>query len=271
MHVDVPCMTFTAITRSMAAVALIGGLVLASTTAEAVAPPSGVTAPSRHQAGWKLKFVDDFTSLDTARWARYDSPHKGGDMGIWAPSQVRVAGGALKLVNTYDRKRSNWLTGGVSLKGQSLRYGKVVVRLRHEAGAGTRGVALLWPDANASWPPEIDFYETGADSPTRTKTMVTNHYKTKTAPHLLQQAGVKRDFKKWSTVAVEWTPTSLTYKIEGVVTARHTGHSPNTRMHLALQTETASRAAGRAPSSAVPSHALVIDWVALYSYDPGRA
>jgi beta-glucanase (GH16 family) len=218
--------------------------------------PSGY-APSTASAlsGYKEVYSSDFTGTTLpAGWGLY-SGQPGGDPGaLYSNSAVTVSNGLLNI-NTIQQG-GQWVTGGTCLCSEALTYGAFFVRSRM-TGAGPTGVELLWP-ANGSWPPEIDFNETyGATS----GTAATVHY---SASNTQIQHALNIDMTQWHTWGVIWTPTSITYTVDGQVWATVTDASaiPNIAMWLSLQSQTWCASGWACPTA---PQSLQVDWVTEYS------
>jgi beta-glucanase (GH16 family) len=154
---------------------------------------------------------------------------------------------------------NEWVTGGVCDCGVAPTYGAFFVRSR-DTGAGPTSVELLWPQSN-DWPPEVDFNETLGLA---TATTATIHW----GPNNTQyHSSYNVNMTQWHTWGVVWTPTSITYTVDGTVWASVTSASaqiPNVPMHLALQQQTWC---GASPVWACPTTpvSMQINWVAIYT------
>jgi hypothetical protein len=221
--------------------------------------PSGYAPPSASaMSGYTQTYVSDFagSSLPSA-WGGYEG-QPGGDPGAqFDQAHVTVSGGLMNI-NTYQDPAFNneWVTGGAcmcNLSGQL--YGAWFVRSRL-TGPGATGVELLWPDASV-WPPEIDFNETlGGTS----STLATVHYG---ASNSQIQKSLNIDMTQWHTWGVVWTPTSITYTVDGNVwgTVTSTSAIPSIPMHLSLQSQTWCASGWACPTT---PQSLQVDWVAQY-------
>jgi beta-glucanase (GH16 family) len=136
----------------------------------------------------------------------------------YLPSQVRVRHGTLQLVakrtrtvgrslgkpHTYDC-RSGMVT---TYPGFRFQYGYVKIVAHFPAGAG------LWPAlwlaaSNKRWPPEIDILEHWA--PNRTAI----YYHPSGAPPLADHLKMPTLSIGWHTFALLWSPSVLTWTIDG--------------------------------------------------------
>jgi hypothetical protein len=225
--------------------------------------PSGMDPPGANAlAGYTQTYVTDFpgTSLP-AGWYTY-SGTPGGDPGaLWASSHDVVGGGMLQLETYQDPAYNNqWVSGGLKMSGISQIYGAYFVRSRVVGtGTGPDDVALLWP-ANNSWPPEVDFNETlGSD----TSSTATLHYG---STNNMDYRTASIDMTQWHTWGVIWTPTSITYTVDGVVwgTVAVASEIPNTPMTLDLQQQTMCDAGVNWGCPTTPQ-SMDVNWVAEYA------
>jgi beta-glucanase (GH16 family) len=207
-------------------------------------------------AGYSEVYSSDFTgSTLPSAWDLY-SGQPGGDPGaMFSNSAVTVANGLLNI--NAIQQGGQWVTGGLcQCNSTNLTYGAYFVRSRM-TGAGPTGVELLWP-ADGNWPPEIDFNETYG---TTSSTMATLHY---SSSNQQIQHSLSIDMTQWHTWGVIWTPSSITYTVDGAVWATVTNAAdiPNTPMYLSLQTQTWCASDWACPTS---PQSLQVDWVAEYS------
>ncbi len=187
---------------------------------------SGTPVP----ASWKLVFNSDFSgsTLNSAIWGTCYPWASGGctnygnsgEKEWYQASQDQVSGGVLHLVAQrmptagYDRAghpkqyacRSGMVT---TAPGFHFQYGYVQVTARVPYGQG------LWPAfwlaaANGQWPPEIDILEHWGTS-----------QQSKIYLHALNAPRQGGPFPApdinvgWHTFAVSWTPTRLTWIVDG--------------------------------------------------------
>jgi beta-glucanase (GH16 family) len=247
-------------------------LVLAGATADT---GRGIGDSARMLAGdlpgWRQVFADDFAhGLRRSKWGSYSGQPGGDPGGWWEPSHVVVRNGVLNLETYRDPKFGNrWVSGGVS-SSHALKqtYGKYLVRFRVDRGKGVAAVLLLWPAADR-WPPEIDFAEDGGATTARDRMSATLHYGADN--HQIQRS-LSRDFTRWHTVGVEWTPGRLVYTIDGrawaAVRSRHVPDEPM-EMDIQAQAGTCGERHAPCPDSTTPARVnLQVDWVVAYAYRP---
>ena len=223
------------------------------------APPSTSALPGFTQSG-----VVDFTGTTLpAGWSTY-AGQPGGDPGATygGSSHVTVGGGILSL-NTFQDAAfgGKWATGGVCQCGQNQTYGAYFVRSR-VTGPGPTNVELMWPSANV-WPPEIDFNETGGAT---AGTSATVHWISSTNSNAQEQRRTSVDMTKWNTWGIVWTPTTLTYTLDGAAwgTVTNSNEVPTMPMHLSLQQQTWCNAGYACPTS---PESMQIDWTANYTFN----
>ena len=230
--------------------------VVSSSEPSGYAPPSADAMP-----GYSLTYSNNFTGTALpAGWDVFTGTASGDPGSQWESSQVVVSGGMLQLNTAQDPKLNNeWITGGLCQCGQSQTYGAFFVRSR-QTGAGPTIVQLLWP--NQGWPPEIDFTETGGDTTAATATNIWGLNSNGNVEQ--QQVALSIDMTQWHTWGVIWTPTSITYTVDGQSWGTFTDPSeiPSQPMSLHIQQQTWCSAGYACPTS---PESTDVDWVAEYS------
>ena len=222
--------------------------------------PSAYAPPGPHQlAGYTEAYVDDFTGPRnlSGRWGRFSGTPKGDPAGRFVPDHVWSRDGELRIGTWRDpADHDRWATGGVCLCGVHPTYGAFFVRSR-QTTAGP-DVAELPRPANNAWPPELDFNETGTSPDASTWT---DHY---TSPSTEVQATTQIDVEHWHTWGVVWTPTSVTFVVDGRAWGEVTSPAqiPDVAMTLDLQQQTWC---GLQPECPTRDSTLLVDWVAIYT------
>jgi beta-glucanase (GH16 family) len=211
-------------------------------------------------AGYSQSYVTDFSGSSLpSGWDSYSGNPGGDPGGQFGTAHVVVGGGLLSLNTWQDSGYNNeWVTGGLCQCGEPQTYGAYFVRSR-VTGAGPTGVELLFP--TAGWPPEIDFNETGGDS---TSTTATNIWAATATSRSQAQVKLDIDMTQWHTWGVIWTPTSITYTVDGRVWGSFNNASevPNVPMTLDLQQQTWCSSGWACPSA---PQSMQVDWVAEYT------
>jgi beta-glucanase (GH16 family) len=205
--------------------------------------------------GYTLTSSTDFTGTALpSGWSTFSGAAAGDPGSQWASSQVAVSGGLLQLNAT--EKSNQWLTGGICDCRVSQTYGAFFVRSRL-TGPGPTQVEMLWP-ASGGWPPEIDFDETyGATN----LAQATLHY---SSSNQQIHSNINIDMTAWHTWGVIWTPTSITYTVDGNVwgTVTDTSAIPNQPMSLHIQQQTWCSSGTACPTS---PQSTDVDWIADYT------
>jgi beta-glucanase (GH16 family) len=221
--------------------------------------PSGYAPPSASAlANYSQTYVTDFSGSSLPTGWNVFKGQPGGDPGAqWGAAHVSVSGGILSL-NTYQENNA-WVTGGVCQCGQAQTYGAYFVRSR-VTGAGPTNVELLWP-SDGSWPPEIDFNETGGQTQ---GTSATVHWSASNAQDQRTTDGV--DMTQWHTWGVIWTATTITYTLDGAVwgTVTKSSEIPTIPMTLDLTQQTWCSSGFACPTT---PQSMQIDWVAEYTHN----
>jgi hypothetical protein len=222
--------------------------------------PSGFQPPGPNALpGYTLKYSQDFRfggSLPSGWLAFSGTP--GGDPGAqWSPSNVAVKDGMLELTTSRNpANHTEWISGGVCDCGVPMTYGAYFVRSRI-TGPGPSQVELLWP-ADNQWPPELDFAESWGDT---NEIQGTDHYGTGNNAAIND---VMVNLRKWHTFGMIWTPTSITYILNGRAwwTFSDASKIPQLPMTLDLTQQTWCTAGWACPGS---TERLYIDWIAEYA------
>jgi hypothetical protein len=214
--------------------------------------------PLRSLPGYRRVYCNDFRGSELSPgWFKFSGVPGGDPSGMFDPSHVVVADGALQLVTARDPQLDNrWATGGLCQCGRPQTYGAYFVRSRVTAG-GDDNVELLWPTAHV-WPPEVDFNETG-NTPTKTAWYV--HF----SAHNSQIASTLRvNLRQWHTWGVIWTPTSLTFTVDGVAwgSVHDSSVIPHEAMTLDIQQQTWC---GIAPECPTKPLSMLVDWVVEFA------
>jgi glycosyl hydrolase family 16 len=175
----------------------------------AVSYPSGLM-PTGNIPGWHLTYSQDFSGTDLpSGWGAYSGQPGGDPNGNWDPGNVSVSNGELHLMADASS------TGGVGFSGNPQTYGMYLVRMKgdYEPDLEISNIALLWPADGSSWPPEIDFYEDGGGS--RGGYTASLHPGPDGNDCCVIRNNISSTGAQWHTYGVIWTPTSITYTIDG--------------------------------------------------------
>jgi hypothetical protein len=239
-------------TTSPAAVTYPVGVVDA-TEPSGMAPPAADALP-----GYTQSYVTDFSGSSLPSGWEVFTGNPGGDAGAqWGAAHVTVGAGLLSLDTWKDPAYNNeWVTGGLCQCGVAHTYGAYFVRSR-VTGPGPTQVELLWPTGNR-WPPEIDFNESGG---TTDWTSATLHF---TSNNEQDQRRLNLDLTVWHTWGVLWTPTSVTYTVDGKVwgSVHVASEISDVPMTLDLTQQTWCSWNYACPNS---PQSMQVDWVAEYT------
>jgi hypothetical protein len=224
--------------------------------------PSGEAPPAADAlAGYSESYVNDFTSSSLpAGWDIFTGI-PGGDPGAHFGGSHVVFGGGLLQLNTYRNPswHNRWVTGGLCQCGLSQTYGAYFVRSRVTA-AGPNEVELLWPTTN-TWPPEIDFNESGGINSGTSSSVHSG------ALNHIDHRWLRINLTTWHTWGVIWTPTSVIYTVDGQTwsTVTVTSEIPRKPMTLDLEQRTKCSVGTQCPTHPV---SMQVDWVAEYTDSP---
>jgi beta-glucanase (GH16 family) len=228
---------------------------------------SGPGMPSGDIPGWRMTYAQDFTGSSLpAGWSAYNGEPGGDSNGWWDPSNLTVSGGYLHFNGRYDPSVHRYSTAGVGFGGMDQTYGMYLVRMKgdYEPGVAISDIALLWPSGN-SWPPEIDFFEDSGG--TRTLMSAALHPGPNGDDCCQIQHSLALNATQWHTVGVQWTPSSVSYMVDGnvwatVAAAQLSGGQrwPAQAMSLDLQTQNL-----HSNYPARPTENMTVDWVVEYA------
>ena len=228
------------------------GVVNASKTS-GLGPLSATSIP-----GYVQSYVTEFTGSSLPPgWHTFSGKPGGDPTGQFSPAHVTVSNGLLQLNAWKDPQFHNmWVTGGLCLCGKPQTYGAFFIRSR-QTGSGPNEVELLWPEDN-SWPPEIDFNETGGRS---FETSATVHWAI--ANHQIQYL-IAADLTTWHTWGVIWTPKEIDYTLDGHVWATDTVSAtiPGLPMSIDIEQRTVCDPTTQCP---VRPTSLLVEWVEAFS------
>jgi hypothetical protein len=240
--------------------------------------PSGAD-PATSLAGFTLNYTQEFNSGSApSGWQIYEGVPGGESSSVadWEPSMCTFSGGeAHFMADGVD-------SCGMKYQGSSLEYGAFFARLQAPAEPSSQqfsDIFLLWA-ANLDWPPEIDIYEDKAEQTRTTATMFnTENGACGSSPSIscLEQYeqgndaenGVANTDTEWHTYGVEWTPSGVSWLIDGNVVfsapasqAPAGAQQPAQPMNMSLQSENLS--GGGTPTL---RSTMNVDWVEQFSYN----
>jgi beta-glucanase (GH16 family) len=238
--------------------ALAAAVVMGSTASAAPLAASGATGT------FTQVFTDQFDTLNTATWTRYNGIPTCCPQSGWAKTHVVATDGAMNILTYPDPARGNkWTSGGVSMaRSVNQTYGQWTIRFRMDKGAGTGMDVALRPQGSGTvvdWAEESTDH--GADRNLETATL---HYGS-TRVH----AHVNGDFSQWHIMTLQWTPGKIVVMLDGTPWATYTSHVPTAPMHLVMQSEVGTNGfAGVMPNATTPGKvAFQIDYVNVSKYN----
>jgi hypothetical protein len=255
-------------------IAAVGVLALQAPVAAnaALADPWMDTAP-RSMSGWNADFVDDFKTLNTAVWGRYQGGAPAGSHAVYTPANAyidstsQIGDGVLQMETKYAD--GGWTTAGLSSgRGFWATQGKWVMKAKFDRAYGVGYAFLLYPKGGG-WPPEIDIAEGTAGGPS---IMSTFHYGTTTSRQQEQKWLYGVNMAVWHTYGVTITSGRIAFTLDG----RETGVINNTAtpeipMWIGMQAgvKDCAKSTGECLSAATPASSKIsIDWVAHYQATP---
>ncbi|HUN37162.1 MAG TPA: family 16 glycosylhydrolase [Trebonia sp.] len=240
--------------------------------------PSG-QSPLATLSGFTPDYVQEFTGDSIpANWGAYSNVPGGesAQTAQWVPGMCTFSGGEAHFT------ASGIDSCGLNYYGTPQEYGAWFARMKgdDDSGLSFSDIFLLWP-ANNQWPPEIDIYEDSGGN--RSGTTATLHNTVGNAcgssptgaclqPYEQTNAssgGVSNTGSQWHTYGVEWTPSGVTWLIDGhvIFTApasqvKSPAQQPALPMNMVLQSQNLQGSG--APST---RETLTVDWVEEFSWN----
>ena len=239
---------------------------------------------------WDLKFTEDFKGdrLNPKLWARIPDPEQGVKCPDWLKHMslrddlIAVKDGQLHLYGVRNDDRSSdsrpVLCGGVTTKGLfNMRYGKIEVKVRLEANKGAWPAIWLMPQTSSyTWPMcgEIDVIERLNSDPFVYQTVHSGWTaKNKSKPPSSGKGKIKPD--EWNVFGMEWTPTKITWLVNGSVTHSYPKVSDEQErwpwtvpFYLMIDMQLGGTWVGSIDESTLPV-AMHVDWVKFYQLSQG--
>jgi hypothetical protein len=236
------------------------------------------SAPTGDLPGWRLVLSEDFSAeaplgsfaQNYRGWAGYDTWRDTSrslgrptvSQGVYnSATTTSVHAGVLDEFLHTDGQTPQVIALTPAFDGRSnssQTYGRYAVRFRADTIPGYTLAWLLWPDSDDWAEGELDFPE-GKPGGT---IMGYAHDTTGNPSKNAWYADTGTTMTDWHTAVIEWTPTRLTYALDGRSwSTTNSTAIPTTPMHWVLQTET--QLSSTAPDPTVSGH-VQIDWLAAW-------
>ena len=222
---------------------------------------------------WQLTFTEEFSNpvLDPTKWNRKDpwGMVRNQELQAYVPDAFEIADGVLKIrgdrrVAFYDGAEREFTSGMLTTYQKfSQRFGRFEIRCKVPAGRGLWPAFWLLPEP-LGWPPEIDVLEVLGHEPDEVH--MTHHWlksAEETDSHGKEWSGP--DFSEdFHIFAVEWSPESISWEIDGVERFRSKKHIPDAPMYLLINLAIGGTWPG-APDAATPFPCYFeVDFVRAY-------
>jgi Ricin-type beta-trefoil lectin domain/Glycosyl hydrolases family 16 len=232
--------------------------------------PSGQPMPIGDLPGWHQIFTDNFAtpvplgsfpSAVSSKWTAYSGFSDTSGHGTYDPAKVISIASGVMTMHLHTENGVHLVSaptpiipGHGAYQGQT--YGRYAVRFRADPVPGYKTAWLLWPDTDKWQEGEIDFPEGSLDGD------IDAFIHHRGDPQSQEAYSTNITYSSWHTAVIEWTPSSVTYILDGKTIGSDTNTAviPDTPMRWILQTETTP--GGPADSAAGN---VQIDWVTMYS------
>lgn len=253
------------------------------TTAVPSAPASGSASPTpiASPALTGTLFDDEFagTSLDTSQWVAVDRRGDGGnnEAQCYQPQNATEASGVLTLTSRAQSGCSglDFTSAMVQWRSFTMHFGTIQVRARQSGGVGTwPAIWLLGADCqqtnvrtadntgSCQWPhpgsDEVDVAEImNGDLDTVHQWLHTTGKDASCSPQASNVA------ENWHVYELDWTPSTLVWKIDGQTTCSMSNAVPQQPMFLLINTALGGNGGGSIDARTLPQHQQV-DWVRVF-------
>jgi hypothetical protein len=241
------------------------------------AGPLGQSMPVGDLPGWHQIFTENFASnapvgsfpgsVYGSKWTGYvDGQKDTTGNGHYYPSKVLSVNNGVLNMYLHTENGVHMVAAPVPIikAGQpyaGMLYGRYTIRFKTDSLAGNKTSWLLWPDSE-TWPAdgEIDLPEGDLNSNISAFT----HWEGGTSENSYVAYRLSTLYgSAWHTATTEWTPSAVTFYLDGQVIGYSTSNIPNTPMHWVVQAETSTF--GVVPSNSTAGN-VQVDWVTAYSY-----
>ncbi len=190
---------------------------------------------------FSLTWTYTFTStINTGDWNIYAGPFGSSKNTCFEKVNSFIKNGQLSLMvsQTTNGCGRKYTAGGIDTwANHAQTYGRWEVVAQFPAVFGVTGYIGIFP-VNGTWPPEVDFGEVIGRQPTQLYD--TQHYGTASTHQM--DGFTFQPGTNWTTgfhtYALDWTPTTLTYYVDGAVVKTQTVKFTPTPMKLAIGTGT---------------------------------
>jgi hypothetical protein len=239
----------------------------------------GALVPYGVSGNFDLTFDDEFNanSIDTSKWNL-------GNVNTWGTQQLNdelecyqaanstESGGNLLLTAKKESVRcsvpsmtTSYSSGAVNTQAKfSQLYGYFEIRALMPLGQGLWPAFWLVPN-NGQWPPEIDIFEFISNDPLDYQTI---HWGTSDATHQESDGmfTVPDRSQNWNVYGLSWTPTSVTWYVNGQATMRYTksANISNTPMFVILNMAVGGSWPGSPNSSTKFPSTMQVDYLRVW-------
>jgi hypothetical protein len=239
-------------------------------TPTAIAPPaSSVAMPVGNLPGWTQTFTEDFSTNLAAgswpgsygkQWLSYDGFPDTSQKGWYDSDIISAHDGALDLYLHTENGRALGAAPVPLVNGQwgGQTYGRFSVRMKSDALPGYGTGFLLWADSGDWNDGEVDFPESSLSENVKGY----NHCLGNASSNCLV-VNSSYNYTDWHTYTIDWTPSRMSFIIDGVTVGSTTSNIPSKPLHWVMQVATT----GTTPNASTAGH-LLIDWATIYRYTP---
>ena len=244
------------------------------TNAQTTVSPE-INTPQMLPNGWKLIWADEFDDIAVTleKWTIEDLvANQNNELQYYSTNNVKVGTGLLTLIakeeSTHGR---NFTSGAVHTKNTfNFLYGKVEMKAKLPSGQGIFPAFWMMTNKENTWLPEIDILEMLGNKPNEIW-MVLHGLDENNMKKNVSQSYMGEDYSNtFHTFGLEWTPTQLTWLIDGEIRFETSEYIPHEEMYLYINTAIGGDWPGSPDNTTQFPTLFEIDYVRVYQKDGGN-
>lgn len=196
-----------------------------------------LSSPQKAPNGWRLIWADEFDDVAATldKWTMEDmAVEQNNELQYYSPNNVKIEDGYLTLIakdeNIHGR---NFTSGAIHTKNtMNFLYGKVEMRAKLPIGQGIFPAFWMMTNKEDTWLPEIDILEMIGNRPDEIW-MVLHGLDENNKKNTVSDYYIGENYtSEFHTFGVEWTPTNITWRIDGKIRFETNEYIPKEKMFL---------------------------------------
>lgn len=225
-----------------------------------------------HPGDWKLIWADEFDDVSATleKWGIEDLvAEQNNELQFYSTNNVKITNGLLTLISKKESAfGKNFTSGAVHTKNTfNFLYGKVEMRAKLPSGQGIFPAFWMMTNKENTWLPEIDILEMLGHKPNEIW-MVLHTLDENNVKKTMSQSYVGENYSNtFHIFSLEWTPTRLTWLIDGEIRYEINEHIPHKEMYLYINTAIGGNWPGSPDHTTQFPTLFEIDYVRVYEKD----